>query len=60
MIHCAAGISRSSSFLIMYLIKKLHISFEQALELVQKGRPMCCPNTGFRVELKQWQYECGV
>ena len=60
MIHCAAGISRSSSFLCMYLIKKNHITFEQALAIVQAGRPMCYPNNGFRVELKQWQIENGI
>lgn len=60
MIHCAAGISRSSSFLSMYLIKKNHITFEKALEMIQKARPMCYPNTGFRVELKEWQHECGI
>lgn len=59
LVHCAAGISRSSTFVICYLIKKLQITFEEALKIVQAGREIACPNTGFRKQLQIW-YESEV
>mmetsp|Transcript_16476 Transcript_16476/g.17131 ORF Transcript_16476/g.17131 Transcript_16476/m.17131 type:complete len:163 (+) Transcript_16476:3-491(+) len=59
LIHCAAGISRSSTFTCCYLMKKNGITFEEAYKIVQSGRSIACPNYGFQKQLKEW-YEVEV
>jgi atypical dual specificity phosphatase len=52
LVHCNAGISRSSSFVIAYLIqKKLFKSYKDALAHVRKCRPIVAPNKGFEKQL---------
>ncbi|CAK63820.1 unnamed protein product (macronuclear) [Paramecium tetraurelia] len=47
LIHCAAGISRSATFVIAYLIMKKGMSYKQAFNHVKSRRPMIRPNPGF-------------
>ncbi len=47
LIHCAAGISRSATFLIYYLMKKYKMSLEDALNLAREKRKKIRPNGGF-------------
>jgi len=54
LVHCAAGISRSSSFVCAYLMKVDGLTFEEALEEVKKARPIVSPNLGFRKQLNLW------
>ncbi len=51
LVHCSAGISRSCSIVIGYLIIK-GWKYEDALKLVQSKRKICNPNSGFRRQLK--------
>lgn len=54
LVHCNAGISRSASFVIAYLIKKgIFKSYKEAYEHVKKCRPIISPNEGFVKQLKQ-------
>ena len=46
-VHCFAGISRSASIVIAYLMQENGLSFEQALKLVKERRPQVSPNLGF-------------
>lgn len=46
-IHCYAGISRSSSIVIAYLIIKKKYSYNDAYNLVKSKRPCIRPNKGF-------------
>lgn len=46
-IHCYAGISRSSSIVIAYLIIKKKYSYKDAYNLVKSKRPCIRPNKGF-------------
>ena len=55
LIHCAAGISRSSSFTLCYLIRKNQMEYKKAYELLVKGRPIACPNPGFQEQLFEWE-----
>lgn len=55
LIHCAAGVSRSSATIIAYLIKKKGMSFETALDYVKEKRKIVCPNDGFRKQLKDYE-----
>ncbi len=46
-VHCYQGISRSSTIIIMYLMKYMGLSFNDAYDYIKKCRPKVCPNTGF-------------
>jgi len=47
-VHCWAGISRSSSCIIAYLMYEHGMSLGNAVNLVRRGRPIINPNPGFR------------
>ena len=47
-VHCAMGVSRSASCVIMYIMKKFRIGFEDALEFVRTKRSIVEPNEGFQ------------
>lgn len=51
LVHCWAGISRSVTVVIYYLVKTLGISVKDALEMVRKCRPIANPNPGFIKQL---------
>ena len=46
-VHCHAGISRSCSCIIAYLILYHGLSTSEGLDIVRKGRPFVNPNPGF-------------
>ncbi|XP_057291386.1 uncharacterized protein LOC130614019 isoform X3 [Hydractinia symbiolongicarpus] len=52
--HCNAGISRSSTVIMAYLMKYKNMTLDDALELVQKARPIAMPNIGFLVKLQEY------
>ncbi|CAF0710705.1 unnamed protein product [Brachionus calyciflorus] len=53
LVHCNAGISRSASFVIAYLLKKgLFKNYTDAYNHVKKCRPAICPNKGFERQLQ--------
>ena len=51
LIHCSYGISRSSTIVISYLIKKYKMTYHQAIDLVKSKRPVIEPNDGFKRQL---------
>lgn len=53
-INCAAGVSRSSTILISYLMRKYKISPDEAIEKVRKIRNIVNPNPGFRKQLNDY------
>ena len=46
-VHCAAGISRSGTIVIAYMMWKNKWRRDQALEFVISKRPLTQPNKGF-------------
>lgn len=46
LIHCYAGISRSATILIAYIMKKKQIGVYEAMNLVQARRWQIYPNNG--------------
>lgn len=52
LVHCAAGISRSSSVVIAYLMVKYDKTFEETREFVNQRRRGICPNSGFVRQLQ--------
>ncbi len=56
LVHCHAGVSRSASFIIAYLMQKRTCSsYEEAYEHVKRIRPIVQPNRGFVKQLKTFQ-----
>lgn len=55
LIHCGAGISRSCSLTIAYLMKKNQKGYAEISKLVKSRRKCCNPNSGFVEQLKIWE-----
>lgn len=55
LVHCNAGVSRSASVCIAYLMCILNMSFDSAYNLVKSKRECIQPNTGFKKQLKELQ-----
>lgn len=56
LIHCAAGISRSSSITIAYLMHKYNLRYERAFSRVKSKRSCCRPNNRFVTQLKNYDF----
>ena len=56
LIHCAAGISRSSSITIAYLMYKHNLRYERAFSRVKAKRYCCQPNSKFVDQLKNYDF----
>jgi protein-tyrosine phosphatase len=54
LVHCQAGISRSCTIVIAYLMQQMLISFKEAFSLVKSKRPIANPNKGFIKQLKKF------
>lgn len=52
LVHCMAGISRSVSLIVYYLMKKYHLDFDNALQFVKNKRKIANPNNSFKLQLK--------
>lgn len=57
LVHCFAGISRSTACVVGYLMEAQQLSMADALAKVREVRPIACPNRGFERHLKNWQVE---
>jgi protein-tyrosine phosphatase len=51
-VNCYAGVSRSSSIVIAYIMYKYKLTLEEALQYVKSKRPIVQPNVGFMRQLK--------
>ncbi|PKY39951.1 crystal Structrue of A mitogen-activated protein kinase Phosphatase, Skrp1, partial [Rhizophagus irregularis] len=54
-VHCLAGISRSTSIVIAYLMNSQKIHYNQAFNLVKEKRPNVKPNQGFVEQLRKFE-----
>lgn len=54
-IHCNAGVSRSATVVIAYLIKEYGMSFAEAFAYLKEKRESIRPNDGFIKQLKQYE-----
>lgn len=55
LVHCNAGVSRSSSVVIGYLMQKEGLPFEEAFSQVKAARPSIRPNPGFHRQLQSYK-----
>lgn len=57
LVHCAAGISRSSSLVLAYLMKSQKMSLKEAYLFVKSKRNIICPNHGFIFQLVDYEVQ---
>lgn len=55
LVHCNAGVSRSSSVVIGYLMTRESLSFNEAYGQVKQARPSIRPNPGFYQQLQTYK-----
>lgn len=55
LVHCQAGISRSASVMIAYLMKSRDLEYNEALSFITSKRSIVCPNLGFRYQLQLYE-----
>ena len=60
LVHCAAGISRSSTLCLTYLMRQRQENLEKALAFLRTKRPICTPNFGFQRQLKEYGKKHGL
>ena len=58
LVHCKAGVSRSVSCIIAYLIRYRDYTYGSALALLKNKRPRAQPNSGFSTQLMAFQADC--
>lgn len=54
-VHCNAGISRSPTIIIAYVMRYFKIGFEDSFKLVKEKRMTINPNAGFISQLKDYE-----
>ena len=59
-VHCMAGISRSATSVICYLMKKYSWSLAKTTSFVKSRRSVICPNFGFARQLQEWEKQLKV
>jgi hypothetical protein len=55
LVHCYAGVSRSATAIIAFLIDTLGLDATAAFEVVKRARPQANPNAGFLQQLKRYE-----
>ena len=54
LVHCAAGVSRSASVVIYYLMKEYKWDFETCLNYTKERRPVVSLNPGYEQQLTEF------
>ena len=57
LVHCFAGLSRSATTVIAYLMMKKNMRLDEAYLVAKKGRPAILPNKGFFDQLMALDHE---
>lgn len=57
LINCWAGISRSATIVIAFLIHSMCLNYLEAFETVRKARYWINPNKGFKNQLIEWSFK---
>eukprot|EP00922_Rhytidocystis_sp_ex-Travisia-forbesii_P019433 GHVS01028772.1.p1 GENE.GHVS01028772.1~~GHVS01028772.1.p1 ORF type:complete len:357 (-),score=39.23 GHVS01028772.1:333-1403(-) len=60
LVHCKAGVSRSATIIISYLVGKMHFSLDRAFYHVLSRRKIICPNVGFMEQLCEYEVETKI
>ncbi|KAJ8263494.1 hypothetical protein COCON_G00159510 [Conger conger] len=57
LVHCAAGVSRSATLCLAYLMKHRSMTLVDAHDWVRSCRPIIRPNSGFWKQLIDYEYK---
>ncbi|CAF1031808.1 unnamed protein product [Adineta ricciae] len=57
LVHCAAGVSRSATIVLAYLMKYHHNTLKEAFFYLIEKRPQIWPNEGFLLQLIRYETE---
>ena len=60
LVHCHAGVSRSSTILIAYIMRSKKMKMDKVMELLKEKREKVSPNNGFIQQLKEYEKELGI
>ncbi|EDS45717.1 jnk stimulatory phosphatase [Culex quinquefasciatus] len=55
LIHCLAGMSRSVTVAVAYIMSVTPLSWKEALKVVRTGRAIANPNLGFQNQLQEFE-----
>lgn len=55
LIHCLAGMSRSVTVAVAYIMSVTNLSWKESLKVVRTGRSVANPNLGFRNQLQEFE-----
>lgn len=55
LIHCLAGMSRSVTVTVAYIMSVTNLSWKEALKVVRTGRSVANPNLGFQMQLRDYE-----
>ncbi|XP_074098762.1 uncharacterized protein LOC141527264 [Cotesia typhae] len=55
LIHCLAGMSRSVTVAVAYIMSTTNLSWKEALKVVRVGRAVANPNVGFLQQLQDFE-----
>jgi predicted protein tyrosine phosphatase len=55
LVHCEAGVSRSATITISYVMRHLNMTLREAFEYVKERRQIISPNLGFMSQLKAYE-----
>ncbi len=58
LVHCSAGISRSPTLVLAYMIKKHHMKLDDAFHKMRQLRQIVDPNVSFIIQLRDWETKC--
>lgn len=55
--HCSAGINRSATLLIAWMMARFNMNLKDAYTVVSKGRPKVCIHDDYMVQLREYDYK---
>ena len=57
LVHCWAGVSRSASLILAFLMNQYELSYRNAFIYVKIKRSIINPNWGFNIQLKKYEID---
>jgi protein-tyrosine phosphatase len=55
LVHCSAGISRSPTLVLAYMMKRCNFTLDEAFDRMRQLRSIVDPNVSFIIQLRDWE-----